>query len=83
MIDQCQMCGAAITCVEDTDECTIESIFCSVCLERGAPAEGSPEQLRAQLIQTFEEKMDMANAEAVLKAEQIVDDLESMGNQPR
>jgi hypothetical protein len=80
MIDQCQMCGAAITCVEDTDECTIESIFCSVCLERGKLAEGSPEQLRSQLIQTFEERMDMANAEAVLKAEQIVDDLESMRN---
>jgi hypothetical protein len=83
MIDQCQMCGAAITCVEDTDECTIESIFCSVCLKRGDPAERSPEQLKEQLIQTFEERMDMANAEAVLKAEQIFDDLESMRDQRR
>jgi hypothetical protein len=78
MIDQCQICGAEITCVEETDECSVESVFCSVCLGRGDWSQVSAEKLKAQLIQTFEENMDMANAEALGKANEILSDLESM-----
>ena len=83
MIDQCQMCGAAITCVEDSDECTVESMFCSVCLGRGDQDEWSSEQVKARLIQSFEEKMDMADEEAVHKAEQIVSELEDLKRSAR
>ncbi|OFW56725.1 MAG: hypothetical protein A2W01_03410 [Candidatus Solincola sediminis] len=77
-MDQCQLCGAAMTCVEESDECDVESVFCSVCLEHGEWTKSPAEQLKSQLILTFEERMEMANEEAVEKAEQILERLEEM-----
>lgn len=82
MIDQCQLCGAAITCVEDSEECDVESMFCSVCLGHGDWTQRSSEELRSQLILTFEERMEMANDEAVQKAEKILVSLEQLKRDP-
>jgi hypothetical protein len=75
------MCGAAITCVEDSEDCTMESMFCSVCLGRGDRAEIDYAELKAKLVQSFEDRMDMANEEAVRKAQEIVNELEMLNEE--